>query len=150
MRKQLHKWRPAVLVLGIFLMVSSMRMAKASPPIQFGGWVTYWDFKRGMESAHQGKTVYQDIFLFSTQLNADGTPFVVDPKTLDYRFAIDRLKRAGIKTWMTFVNDVKPIDAEQSILKDSKTVHSILKHQISNPPSRRGRAWFFYCADYIA
>lgn len=137
MRIQQHKWPLAVLVLGIFLTVCSMKLAEAGPPLQFGGWVTYWDFKRGMNTALERRAVYRDIFIFSSQLNADGTPFVVASKKLDYSHAIVRLKKAGIKTWMTFVNDVRRNDKEQFLLKDPKIVHNILKDKSSRLKHRR-------------
>lgn len=131
------KWKLAVILMGFYFVACMMKPANPSPRIQFGGWVTYWDFKRGMENSHQGKTVYRDIFLFSAQLNADGTPFVVNSKTIDYRSAIDQLKTSGVKTWMTFVNDVRNRDAKQSILKDPQLVHTILKDKTLRLKHRR-------------
>jgi len=127
MRKQPYRWQSAILALSIFLFVCSMRVVDAISPIKFGGWVTYWDFKRGIETTHKGKGIYRDIFLFSTQMDVDGTPIVVNSETIDYRSAIDQLNTSGIQTWMTYVNDVKSINGTKPILKDPKIVHHILK-----------------------
>lgn len=111
-------------------MACVMKSTNTNPHIQFGGWVTYWDFKRGMGTALQGKGVFQDIFLFSSQLDAEGTPIVINSKTLDYRSKILQLRASGIRTWMTFVNDVKILGADNSILKDSQIVHKIINDKI--------------------
>lgn len=114
-----------------------MKVVDADSPITFGGWVTYWDFQRGMETARQGNGIYRDIFLFSTQLDVDGTPFVRNKKANDYRSAIDQLQTAGIQTWMTFVNDVKSRGDNFSILKDPQIVHKILKDKTLRLKHRR-------------
>ncbi len=137
MRKQPYRWRAAGFALSIFLLAGSIRTAKADSSIQFGGWVTYWDFKRGMETVDQGTGSYQDIFLFSTQLNSEGTPIVVNSGVIDYKEAVDRLKSSGFKPWMTIVNDVQVIDSNKSILKDASLVHKILKDDISRRKHRQ-------------
>ena len=126
MHKHSFRWWPTVLAFSIFLTACSMRTVDAVPPIKFGGWVTYWDFKRGMETAKKENGIYRDIFLFSTQMDVDGTPIVVNSNTIDTRSAIRQLKASGIQIWMTFVNDIKRIDGKKSILKDPKIVHHIL------------------------
>ncbi len=126
MHRQPNMWRLTVFVLGIFLIVCSTRTANADSPIQFGGWVTYWDFKRGMQTVDQGTGSYQDIFLFSVQLDAEGTPVVVNSGAIDYKDAVIRLKASGFKPWMTIVNDVQTTDDDKSILKDKNIVHNIL------------------------
>jgi len=137
MRKQSYRWWPTVLVLSIFLIACSMRVMDAVPPIKFGGWVTYWDFKRGMETALKGNGIYRDIFLFSAQLDVDGTPIMVNSKGIDYRSAIGQLKNSGMQTWMTIVNDVKSIDGNKPILKDPQIVHNILKNKTLRLKHRR-------------
>lgn len=137
MRNQSYKWQLAILALGILLVATSMKVVNAGPPVQFGGWVTYWDFKRGMETVQQGKGIYRDIFLFSTQLDVGGKPIILHSATNDYRSAINQLKNAGMKTWMTFVNDVKSTDGKRSILKDSQIVHKILSDEDLRRKHRR-------------
>lgn len=121
------KWKLAVAFIGLSLIACVVKTMANSQHIRFGGWVTYWDFNRGMNTAHQGKGIYGDIFLFSTQLDVDGTPIMVNSNAIDYHSAIDQLKASGFQTWMTFVNDVKSIDDDKSILKDPQMVHHILE-----------------------
>ena len=131
MRKHLYRRRTAVFILSIFLIAWSIRAVEAGSSIQFGGWVTYWDFKRGMQTVDQESGVYQDIFLFSTQLNSEGTPIVVNSAVIDYQDAVKHLKASGFKPWMTIVNDVQAIDGKKSILKDANLVHKILSDDVS-------------------
>ncbi len=136
-RNFLFKFKYVVIVLGLFLGACATKSTNTSPPIQFGGWVTYWDFNRGMKTAIQGKGVYRDIFLFSTQLDANGTPFVVNSKTIDYPSAVAQLKTSGTRTWMTLVNDVKIAGTDKSILKDPIIVHKILHDKAARLQHRR-------------
>jgi spore germination protein YaaH len=137
MRTQPHKWRLAVFALSILLIVGSIKTADADSSIQFGGWVTYWDFKRGMETVGRGTNRYRDVFLFSTQLNSEGTPVVVNSETIDYADAVERLKASGFKTWMTIVNDVQGSDGNKSILKDADIIHKILTNDALQRKHRR-------------
>jgi spore germination protein YaaH len=137
MHRQPYIWRPAVFVLGIFLIVCSTRTVEADSFIRFGGWVTYWDFKRGMQTVAKGTGSYQDIFLFSIQLNAEGTPIVVNSGAIDYKDAVFRLKVSGFKPWMTIVNDVQATDDNESILKDKNIVHNILTDDDSRRKHRQ-------------
>jgi len=116
-----------VVVIGLLLVACVVKTANTSPRIRFGGWVAYWDFNRGMKTAHQGKEVYRDIFLFSTQLDVNGTPIMANSKAIDYRSAVGLLKTSGIQTWMTIVNDVKSFADNKSVLKDPQMVHHILE-----------------------
>jgi spore germination protein len=137
MRIQLYRWRAAVFALSIFLIAGSTKAVEAHPPIQFGGWVTYWDFKRGMETVDQATGVYQDIFLFAVQLDSEGTPIVVNSDSIDYPSAIMSIKSSGMKPWMTIVNDVQDTDEKKSILKDANLVRKILTDDASRRKHRQ-------------
>lgn len=127
MRKQPYRWRLAVFALSVSLIAYSMKTTDAGQNLRFGGWVTYWDFKRGIKAVNQGTGIFQDIFLFSTQLDFDGTPIVNNSGAIDYIDAVVRLKSSGFKPWMTIVNDVQLPDGSKSILKDPKIIQKILK-----------------------
>jgi len=137
MRKQPHKWRPAVFLLGIFFIACATKALDANPPTRFGGWVTYWDFKRGMQTVERGMDSYQDVFLFAVQLDSAGTPIVVNSGAIDYKDAVDRLKSLGLKPWMTIVNDVQAAVGNKSILKDPGLVHKILTDDVSRRRHRQ-------------
>lgn len=137
MHKQPHKWGLTVLALSIFLIAGSMGVAEAGPRIQFGGWVTYWDFKRGMETVDRGTGIFQDIFLFSVHLDSDGSPIAVNNESIDYISTVNHLKASGFKPWLSFVNDVMSPDRNKAILKDSSTVHKIFAKDVSRRRHRR-------------
>ncbi|GJL79246.1 MAG: hypothetical protein NPINA01_22350 [Nitrospinaceae bacterium] len=93
--------------------------------------MTYWDFKRGMNTVFEGAGIYKDIFLFSTLLDPDGTPSKVNSETVNYPSALKRLKSSGFQPWLTIVNDVKSPQGNKAILKDPNLVHQILKEDES-------------------
>lgn len=95
-------------------------------PLDVGGWVTYWDFDRGMTAVENGKDVYHDIFFFSTQFNQDGKLQLISPEKNDYRAAIHRENLRSHRTWMTIVNDVSIEDGRSSLLKDPRIISRML------------------------
>lgn len=137
MHKPPYKWQTAAIALSIVLIACSLRTANADSFIQFGGWLTYWDFKRGMKTVNQGTGIFQDIFLFAVQLDSEGTPIVVNSDSIDYPAAVMSIKSSGMKPWMTVVNDVQDTDGKKSILKDANLVHKILTDDTSRHKHRQ-------------
>ena len=123
-----HQISLAIILLMMIPACASTSSSRETNQLDVGAWVTYWDFKRGMQSVNNSKGVYQDVFFFSTHFNQQGRLELIDPTKNDYRSAIHQASLGGTRTWMTIVNDVVPLDAAiKPILKDPEIIHAMLQ-----------------------
>lgn len=93
--------------------------------IQFGAWVTYWDFEGGMSFAQKEEPLLRDIYFFAVALNPEGRPFLVKTDRPSKK-SIAQIRSLNRKPWMTVVNDVHSQDGSY-LLKDADVIHIMLK-----------------------
>jgi spore germination protein YaaH len=133
MKKGCHVKNSAYLIF-VYLMLTTSSMVFCSKgydagnviaaPVQFGGWITYWDFQGGLSMVNKDAG-FSDVYFFAFVLTPQGRPIIYHPGH-PYAIATADLKSRGIRTWLTVVNDVVDQDKGIRILKDPATVQSIL------------------------
>jgi len=120
-----HHWRFFLLTSCLWiLLLISCTSSGGSRQIHLGGWITYWDFARGMEVINHQPTHLKDVFFFAVHLDSDGSPLLVKPD-LDYGQAVALVKSKNAIPWMTVVNDVKSEEEGRIKLKDPQIIHDI-------------------------
>ena len=110
-----------------FTLLNGCASTAKSEDMAFGGWVTYWDFERGMSSLQKADTLLQDVYFFVAALDSQGTPFWVK-EDLPFSVEIARIRTLGGVPWMTVVNDVHAGTEGSYVLKDSEVVHALLEN----------------------
>jgi len=93
--------------------------------IRAGGWITYWDFQRGMDVIHHKPALMDDVFFFAVHLDSDGMPILVADPPHNYQEAVEQVKAQKSAAWMTVVNDLQQSGTSGFILKDSQRLHTI-------------------------
>lgn len=101
-----------------------------------GGWLTYWDFNKGIETLDAQPGLFTDIYLFIMHMNAEGRPSLVKGAE-NFPELVTRLRTQGIRLWMTVVNDVVYDNKGPQSLKNAAVVSRLLNDDDSR---RRHRA----------
>ena len=91
---------------------------------RLGGWIPYWAFPAGLESARAAKGRLNDAFVFAAQLDEAGTPVLACPEAALVATA-GELRSLGVTTWLTVVND--RMDASgKATMKDPDIIHKLV------------------------
>jgi len=96
--------------------------AEARSP-KFSGWITYWDFDRGIASIAAQPQAWNDIFLFAASFDENAS-LIVAQKLLQNQPTIAQMASSGIAIWLSVVNDLNVNG--NTILKDPAIIHRIL------------------------
>jgi spore germination protein YaaH len=99
--------------------------AAAEPTLQIGAWVTYWDFDRGRERLARAPALFDDVFYFVADLDAEGRPVLARPE-LGPQLSSKASAQPRRRSWLTVVNDRRPARGAPAILKDAAGVHRML------------------------
>jgi spore germination protein YaaH len=102
-----------------------------STPIEFGGWVVYWD-NSGFEEIEKFGGLFDRISLFSLELNEKGEAVVDGLHYKQIRKFINLSKKKRFSPWITIVNDLRR-GKRKTILKD----HGILRKIFYNHKIRK-------------
>jgi spore germination protein YaaH len=94
--------------------------------MRYAGWVTYWDFDRGIAAVTDPLSPLEEVYLFSVHLDPTGRPTFADPD-IDYPQAVAELRARGLRVWMTVVNDVVESIPAQRWLKDPAVIGRMLE-----------------------
>lgn len=90
-----------------------------------GGWVTYWDFDRGVASVTDPRSPLEDVYFFAVHLDSNARPRWASSE-IDFPRAVRELRFQGFDVWMTVVNDIESVNRQSRRLKDPAVVHRIL------------------------
>lgn len=103
------------------------------------GWITSWDFERGLARVRSAPGLVEDVFLFVAELAPDGTPVLALPAA-GLPAALRDLRADGARTWLTVVNDVRESPGKGPLLKDAATSHRLLSDPTARAAHRRALA----------
>jgi spore germination protein YaaH len=117
---------PLLLATGV-LAAPACGHLDASPESRgrFGAWITYWDFDRGVARLNSARPLFDDVFFFLAELDADGRP-VLARHDLAHAGVVRDVRARGARAWMTVVNDRRTVKGRPAILKDAAHVHATL------------------------
>jgi spore germination protein YaaH len=114
---------------------SAVACAASEASLEFGAWITYWDFDRGLARVASAPTLFDDLFYFVAELDGDGNPVLARPEL------VPRLPAAGParggRSWLTVVNDRRPAGGGAATLKDAAAVQRLLGDATARARHRR-------------